>query len=155
GRKDTRRCVVRETTPEKPAKLSKAERRKRDQLRQKRRQHNLPAAPASKARRVVREVVGDFGLFRNVPGSLKTEIARYLREREANPDWFDSTALVARKALKRLYAVLHIRPGERAQKILFDDRPPADSRVGALKRLARLTDPDEQAKAIVEARIPF
>jgi hypothetical protein len=51
--------------------------------------------------------------------------------------------------------VLHVAPGERAQKVLFDEQPPADSRVGALKRLAKLTDPAEQARAIVEARIPF
>ena len=35
--------------------------------------------------------VEEFGLFRNVPRSVKTEVARYLREREADPDWFDST----------------------------------------------------------------
>ncbi|HTU18759.1 MAG TPA: hypothetical protein VMG10_11920 [Gemmataceae bacterium] len=150
GRKETRRRVVTETVPEKlPKPKTKEERRQRDQqLRASR--HRL-----RKEHKIVREVVGDFGLFRNVPGSLKTEVTRYLREREANPDWFDSTALVARKALKRLYAVLHIRPGERAQKILFDEQPPADSRVGALKRLARLDDPTEQARAIVEARLPF
>ncbi len=108
-----------------------------------------------KTPKVVREVTGDFGLFRAVPRSLKTEVVRYLREREANPEWFDSTALVARKALKRLYSVLHIRPGERAQKILFEDDPPPDSRVGALKRLAAITDPAEQARAITEARLPF
>src|SRR5689334_2954392 len=68
--------------------------------------------------------VEDFGLFRNVPRSVKTEVARYLRDREADPDWFDSTVLVARKALKRLYAVLHLQPGERAQQILFDKEPP-------------------------------
>src|SRR5262245_25029537 len=28
------------------------------------------------------------GLFRNVPRSMKTEITRYLREREADPEWF-------------------------------------------------------------------
>jgi hypothetical protein len=106
-------------------------------------------------KKVVREVVGDFGLFRSVPRSLKSEVTRYLREREANPEWFDSTALVARKALKRLYGVLHIRPGERAQKILFDDDPPPDSRVAVLKRLMHITDPAEQAKAITEARLPF
>jgi hypothetical protein len=150
GRKETRRRVVTETVPEKlPRPKTKEERKQRDRrLRESRHRQRTE-------RKVVREAVGDFGLFRNVPGSLKTEVARYLREREANPDWFDSTALVARKALKRLYAVLHIRPGERAQKVLFDEQPPADSRVGALKRLARLENPDEQAKAIVEARIPF
>jgi hypothetical protein len=104
---------------------------------------------------VVREVTGESGLNRSVPRSLRTEVVRYLRAREAKPEWFDATVLVARKALKRLYAVLHIRPGERAQKILFEDNPPDDSRVAALKRLSRLTDPKEQARAIVEARLPF
>src|SRR5262249_2529418 len=82
-----------------------------------------------KVRKVVRAVTADFGLFRNVPRSLKTEVARYLREREANAEWFDSTVLIARKALKRLYTVLHIKPGPRAQAVLFDDQPPADSRL--------------------------
>ena len=43
------------------------------------------------------------GLFRNVPRAVKTEVARYLREREADADWFDSSVLSARKAMKRLY----------------------------------------------------
>src|SRR5262249_5675648 len=102
-----------------------------------------------------RQGVGEFGLHRNPPRSLRTEITRSLREREANPEWFDSTVLVARKALKRLYALLHIKPGERAQAILFDDSPPPDSRVAGLKRLAQASTPEEQARAIVESRIPF
>lgn len=100
-------------------------------------------------------VVEDFGLFRNPPRALKTEITRYLREREAEPEWFDSTALVARKALKRLYALLHVRPDERAQKILFDEAPPADSRIFALKELARAATPADQARAIIAHRIPY
>ncbi len=106
-------------------------------------------------RRSQREVVGVRGLQRNLPRSLKTEVFRYLREREASPEWFDSTVLVARKALKRLYSLLHIAPGERAQQILFDDNPPADSRVAGLKRLAQASTPEQQAQAIVQARIPF
>ena len=101
------------------------------------------------------EQVIEHGLGRNLPRSLRTEVERYLREREAAPEWFDSTVLVARKALKRLYALLHIAPGERAQKILFDDNPPPDSRVAGLRRLAKASTPEEQARAIVEARIPF
>src|SRR5207249_9814525 len=85
----------------------------------------------------------------------RTEVARYLREREADPDWFDSTALTARKALKRLYALLHVPPGERAQKALFDEEPPADSRLFALKELGKAATPAEQARAIVEHRIPY
>jgi hypothetical protein len=114
-------------------------------------------AGKKKARRPrgVRRVVGEFGLFRNVPRSLRTAVARYLAEREASADWFDGTVMVARKSLKRLYAVLHVRPGRRAQQVLFDDDPPADSRLGALKRIARMTDPDEQARAVESARVPF
>jgi hypothetical protein len=100
-------------------------------------------------------VVEDFGLFRNPPRSLRTEVARYLREREADPQWFDSTVLTARKAVKRLYALLHVRPSVRAQEILFDETPPADSRVFALKELARAATPAEQARALVEHQIPY
>ena len=99
--------------------------------------------------------VEEFGLFRNVPRSLKTEVARYLTEREADPDWFDSTVLIARKALKRLYAVLHLQPGERAQKILFEKDPPPGSRLLALRELAQAEKPADQARAIVEHRIPY
>jgi hypothetical protein len=100
-------------------------------------------------------VIVEFGLFRNPPRALRTEIVRYLREREADPDWFDSTVLVARKALKRMYALLHVAPGERAQQILFDERPPADSRLFALKQLVKAESPAEQARAIFELAIPY
>ncbi|HVK07505.1 MAG TPA: hypothetical protein VM597_01880 [Gemmataceae bacterium] len=101
------------------------------------------------------KVVESTGLFKNVPRSLRTEIVRYLREREADADWFDSTALAARKAIKRMYALLHVKPGERAQKILFDEAPPADSRLFALRELAKAADPTAQARAIVEHNIPY
>src|SRR5262249_12149663 len=100
-------------------------------------------------------VVEEFGLFRNPPRALRTEITRYLREREVDADWFDSSALIARKTLKRLYALLHVAPGERAQKILFDEQPPADSRLFALRVLAQASSPAEQARAILEHQIPY
>src|SRR5437016_4809310 len=106
------------------------------------------AAPAA-------TVVEEFGLFRNPPRALRTEIVRYLREREADPEWFDSTVLVARKALKRMYALLHVAPGERAQKILFEEEPPADSRLFALKELVKAESPADQARAIVAHAIPY
>jgi hypothetical protein len=106
------------------------------------------AAPA-------KTVVEDFGLFRNPPRALKTEITRYLREREADPEWFDGSVLVARKAIKRLYALLHVKPGERAQSILFDENPPEGSRLAALKKLAKAATPVEQARAILDNRIPY
>jgi hypothetical protein len=113
------------------------------------------AASVAQPEAAVQTVVENFGLFRNPPRALKTEITRYLREREAAPEWFDSTALVARKALKRLYALLHVRPDERAQKILFDEAPPADSRMFVLKELAKAPTPADQARAILTHRIPY
>jgi hypothetical protein len=101
------------------------------------------------------KVVDEFGLFRNIPRALKTEVGRYLSEREADPEWFDGCVLTARKAMKRLYALLHVRPGERAQKILFEKDPPEGSRLFALRALAAATEPVDQARAIVEHRIPY
>src|SRR5262249_9703324 len=111
GRKTTRKARAADTNPARGRKAKAAA--------------TATAAPA-------RTVVEEFGLSRNPPRSLRTEITRYLREREADPAWFDSTVLIARKAVKRLYALLHVAPGDRAQKILFDEEPPADSRLFAL-----------------------
>jgi hypothetical protein len=102
-----------------------------------------------------RVVTDTFGLFRNPPRSLRTEIVRYLREREANDEWFDGSVLTARKAIKRLYALNHVKPGERAQRILFDGDPPRDSQLFALRLLAKAATPDEQARAIVDNAIPY
>jgi hypothetical protein len=113
------------------------------------------ATTGEQEKKPAKTVTEDFGLFKNPPRALKTEVSRYLREREADNDWFDSTALTARKALKRLYSLFHIAPGERAQKILFDREPPADSRLFQLKELAKATNPTEQAQAILQHRIPY
>lgn len=95
------------------------------------------------------------GLFRNVPRSMRTEVERYLREREADDNRFDRAVLTARKSLKRLYAGLHIRPGQRAQAVLFDDDPPAGSLAYAVKQIAGAETAAEQARAIVEYKIPY
>jgi hypothetical protein len=57
--------------------------------------------------------------------------------------------------MKRMYALLHIKPSERAQAILFDDAPPKDSKLFALKRIAGAGSPADQAKVIVEHQIPY
>lgn len=95
------------------------------------------------------------GLFKTRPRSLGTEIERYLREREADNSWFDSSVISARKYMKRLYSLFHITPSPRAQAILFEDKPPEDSTAAQLKVLAKLTDPTEQAKAIIEHKITY
>ncbi len=113
------------------------------------------AVKAGAAKAEATTTVEEFGLFRNPPRALRTEITRYLREREADAAWFDSTVLIARKALKRMYALLHVPPAPRAQQILFDEAPPADSRLFALRELTRADSPADQARAIVEHQIPY
>jgi hypothetical protein len=95
------------------------------------------------------------GLFKNIPRSLKTEVERYLRSRENEPKVFDREVIYARKSIKRLYALLHIKPSPRAQEILFDDKPPTDSTLFAIKEITRLEDPVQQAQAIVEYKVPY
>ncbi len=90
-----------------------------------------------------------------VPRSARTAVIRYLRARESSPKRFDRAALRGRKAMKHLYATLHIKPSERADQILFKDAPPEGSLAWQVKQLAKAKDPADQAKAIVTHRIPF
>lgn len=92
---------------------------------------------------------------KKLPRSARTAVERYLRKREADALFFDRAALRGRKALKHLYATLHIRPSARADAILFKDNPPPDSLAFALKRLARAESPKEQAELIVAHQIPY
>jgi len=93
---------------------------------------------------------------RTPPRSLRTEVERYLREREAQPGHFDGAVLAAREPLKRLYSTFHIRPSERAQAILFDNAPPADSRLHSLKELAHLRgQAGAQAELLRRTAIPY
>jgi len=90
-----------------------------------------------------------------VPRSARTAVTRYLRKREANDAQFDRAAVRAREAMKHLYATLHVKPGPRAEAILFKGQPPADSLAAALKALAKTEDPLAQARLIVEKSLPF
>ncbi|HEX8707998.1 MAG TPA: hypothetical protein VF723_07025 [Pyrinomonadaceae bacterium] len=91
----------------------------------------------------------------NLPRSARTAVTRYLREREENPVFFDRAALRARKAMKHLYAGLHIKPGARADAVLFKEQPPAGSLAFYVKLLAKAATPAEQAQLIAEHGIPY
>jgi hypothetical protein len=90
-----------------------------------------------------------------VPRVFKSAVAHYLRALEANAGRFGAAAVRSREPLTRLYASMHIKPGATAQAILFDNVRPAGSRQAALKALAASTEPAEQARIIVENRIPY
>jgi hypothetical protein len=89
------------------------------------------------------------------PRSARTAVTRYLRRRERDPKLFDRAALRGRKAMKHLYATLHIAPGVRANEILFGDQPPVDSLAYMLKLIAKAETPEAQAQLIVEHSIPY
>ncbi|MBD2484742.1 hypothetical protein [Planktothrix sp. FACHB-1365] len=90
-----------------------------------------------------------------MPRSARTAVQRYLKVRESNPALFDRAALRGRKAMKHLYASLHIKPGERANAILFLDKPPVGSLAAILKQLAKAESAAEQAQLIVEFKLPY
>lgn len=97
------------------------------------------------------------GLNKNIPRSFRTEVERYFAEREADPSWFDGVVLAARDKVKWLYKTLrlsHDKDG-RANKILFKGEVPEDSRIKDIKDLAKSTDPAEQARIIIEKKIPY
>ena len=90
-----------------------------------------------------------------LPRSARTAVQRYLKVRESNPALFDRAALRGRKAMKHLYASLHIKPDERANAILFRDQPPVGSLADVLKQLAKAESAAEQARLIVEFKLPY
>lgn len=114
-----------------------------------------PARPAQPARTERWGLPSILGKKVHLPRPVKTEISRYLKEREADNDWFDSSAITARKHMKRLYALCHVEPSERAQSILFDGEPPEGSKMAAVKELRKAEKPADQAKAIIEHKIPY
>jgi len=89
------------------------------------------------------------------PRSLKSAIGHYLKTRENNDRQFDGAALRARDDLKHLYASLRLKPGPRAQAILFDEQPPENSPLAALKQLAKAESAEEQAQIILDNKIPY
>jgi hypothetical protein len=106
----------------------------------------VPARPARTERK---------GLGRNIPRSVRTEVTRYLTERENDEAWFDAACLSQRKYMKRLYALLHIEPSERAQSILFDGEMPEGSSLAAVKELNKAATAKDQARVIIDYKVPY
>ena len=95
------------------------------------------------------------GLFKNIPKSLRTLVRQRLRELESDRETFDRLLLENRARLKRLYALLHIKPHPYAQAILFENRPPEGNPLEALRQIAKEKNPEIAAKFIRQHRLPF
>jgi hypothetical protein len=85
---------------------------------------------------------------------LKEAITLYIRKRERQKAWWDRTALQHRKSFKTLYAMNHIKPSDRANRILFKRNYPKGSVFAKLCQLKNMK-PDEAAGTILNYKIPF
>lgn len=144
GHRDTGLAMLREMPPYQVARVVDFIHGRKDK-KTKKGEKNAPA----------QTIVENYGLGKNIPRSMTTEVTRYLKERETDHEWFDSSVVIARKYMKRLYALLHVNPGDRAQKILFEDAPPEDSKLFAVKELVKAETPAAQAKVIMDHKVPY
>lgn len=87
-------------------------------------------------------------------GSIREVVERYLRLREEPWRKFDRTAVLHRQTLKELYALLHLKPSPRADRVLFKGDNPPGSVFEAVAQLSKMTAGDAAA-AITKYRIPF
>jgi hypothetical protein len=81
-------------------------------------------------------------------------VVDYLHMLEQSPRRFDGAARLAGRDLHRMYEFFHVKPGERAQKILFENKRP-EGEVDILEQLKNASTPDEQAAIIVKEKIPY
>jgi len=81
-------------------------------------------------------------------------VEKYLRGTEKSRQAWDRIALQHRRTLKELYALAHIKPSARAQRVLFKSNYPPNS---VFEKVACLKDmsPVEAAGTILEYKIPF
>lgn len=89
-----------------------------------------------------------------VPTILKSTMTDWIRAIEAVPAWLESVALYNRRRLKQVYKYHHIKPSPLAQAVLFDEKPPEGSKLAVLKQIAQSDDRNEQARLIIEHKIP-
>ncbi|MBT9581754.1 hypothetical protein IV102_00300 [bacterium] len=88
--------------------------------------------------------------------TLRSAVQFYLRRREADTLWFDECVLRDRRSMRYMYATLHIKPGVRAQQVLFQQDLPPDSRLAVVRQIHKLKhDPNRQAELIRQHRIQF
>lgn len=94
---------------------------------------------------------------KSLPGqnhrALRKVVEKYLRVREAKLGWWERTAVQHRESMRELYALLHIKPAEFANQILFKGWAPPGV-FQAIKNLPKYTD-EQAAQEILNHKIPF
>lgn len=92
---------------------------------------------------------------RKVPRLAKSLATDYVRGLEDDNRRFDGVVIRNRKGIKWLYTNYHIRPNDRADDILFKEKMPENSILGVLKQIANSTNVNEQARLVIEHKIPY
>ena len=113
----------------------------------------LPGLPPFRVFRVLDYVATS---DRKIPRLTRSLVEDYFRSLEKDSNRLDGAVLRNRSAMKKTWGSHHLRSSEypRAHAILFGE-PPADSKLAALKTIAAMQSPTDQARAIVENRIPY
>jgi hypothetical protein len=101
----------------------------------------------------VNDIQERHGLFANVPRFLRRAIKNRIALLEADPNGFEREAVMNQARLKRLYALLHLKPGE-CGRTLFG-KPAPDSPRAALREIAIAKDPGAAAILVRRHRLPY
>jgi len=92
---------------------------------------------------------------KKVPRLMKSIMTDWTNKLSWQDDRFDGIVMRNRSAMKRMYKHYHITPTDRAQSILFLGKPPEGSKMAVLKQIAASKDPKEQARLVMEHKIPY
>lgn len=92
---------------------------------------------------------------RKIPRLMQSAVEDYFYTAETNPLRFDGMVMRNRSHMKKIYRHYHLKPSPRAQAVLFDNNPPADSKLAVLKLIANEKDPNAQARLVIENKIPY
>ncbi len=95
------------------------------------------------------------GLFRNVPRFLRRALERRLAQLEEDVVGFDRLALLHHSRLKRLHALLHLKPASDQVGALLFGKPPPGSLRAALGQLVRCQDSTRAAELVRQYRFPY
>ncbi len=98
---------------------------------------------------------------RTIKGALKSAIKEYLnyREQSENQALMEGAVLRMKKHMRFLYARVNKLPmgneGSWLNQVLFHNKYTEGTRLYALKQLSDSSDPTEQAKIIIDSKIPY
>jgi len=90
-----------------------------------------------------------------LPRRMKGIMNDYLSVIQNDQLWFDSLVLHNRSAVKSAYHTYHVKANDLAEAVIFNNAPPEGSKLHALKLIASAESEQEQARLIMENKIPY